>query len=180
MVYSFKVAAVNHGGESFPSEILSAYKARKERGRVLVINGFDRLSAPAIVNNNEQQAGFDMEEDPGVAYLSDISICGVQTGFDRSKGGKEGKGCLGYSTGELEGMQIAGNTIDYPFIHGKAIQAAGSFSFVSCSDESVESGEVPLDAYDVVDLILGLENVPQKAVVSYQLSHYNHLTSHQK
>ena len=58
------------------------------------------------------------------------------------KGGKEGKGCLGYSTGELEGMQIAGNTFDYPFIHGKAIQAAGSFSFVSCSDESVESGEV--------------------------------------
>ena len=156
LVYSFKVAAVNHGGESFPSEILSAYKARKERGRVLIINGFDRLSAPAIVNN-EQQAGFDMEEDPGVAYLSDISICGVQTGFDRSKGGKEGKGCLGYSTGELEGMQIAGNTFDYPFIHGKAIQAAGSFSFVSCSDESVESGEVPLDAYDVVDLILGLE-----------------------
>ena len=156
LVYSFKVAAVNHGGESFPSEILSAYKARKERGRVLIINGFDRLSAPAIVNN-EQQAGFDMEEDPGVAYLSDISICGVQTGFDRSKGGKEGKGCLGYSTGELEGMQIAGNTFDYPFIHGKAIQAAGSFSFVSCSDESVESGEVPLDAYNVVDLILGLE-----------------------
>ncbi len=78
LVYSFKVAAVNHGGESFPSEILSAYKARKERGRVLIINGFDRLSAPAIVNN-EQQAGFDMEEDPGVAYLSDISICGVQT-----------------------------------------------------------------------------------------------------
>jgi hypothetical protein len=64
LVYSFKVAAVNHGGESFPSEILSAYKARKERGRVLIINGFDRLSAPAIVNN-EQQAGFDMEEDPG-------------------------------------------------------------------------------------------------------------------
>ena len=156
LVYSFKVAAVNHGGESFPSEILSAYKARKERGRVLIINGFDRLSAPAIVNN-EQQAGFDMEEDPGVAYLSDISICGVQTGFDRSKGGKEGKGCLGYSTGELEGIQIAGNTFDYPFIHGKAIQAAGSFSFVSCSDESVESGEVPLDAYNVVDLILGLE-----------------------
>lgn len=156
LVYSFKVAAVNHGGESFPSEILSAYKARKERGRVLIINGFDRLSAPAIVNN-EQQAGFDMEEDLGVAYLSDISICGVQTGFDRSKGGKEGKGCLGYSTGELEGIQIAGNTFDYPFIHGKAIQAAGSFSFVSCSDESVESGEVPLDAYDVVDLILGLE-----------------------
>ena len=117
LVYSFKVAAVNHGGESFPSEILSAYKARKERGRVLIINGFDRLSAPAIVNN-EQQAGFDMEEDPGVAYLSDISICGVQTGFDRSKGGKEGKGCLGYSTGELEGIQIAGNTFDYPFIHG--------------------------------------------------------------
>jgi hypothetical protein len=47
-----------------------------------------------------------MEEDPGVAYLSDISICGVQTGFDRSKGAKEGIGIWLYFR-RTGGMQIA-------------------------------------------------------------------------
>ena len=54
-------------------------------------------------------------------------------------------------------MRIAGNSFDYPFIHGKAIQASGDYSFVSCSDEAVESGRIPLEAYDIVDYILGLE-----------------------
>ena len=71
--------------------------------------------------------------------------------------GKEGKGSLGHSSSELEGMKIAGNTFDYPFIHGKAIQATGKYSFVSCSDEAVENGIVTLEDYPIVDYILGLE-----------------------
>lgn len=156
LVYSFKVTAVNRGGESFPSEILSAYKARKEHARVLIINGFDRLSGPAIIDT-PSKAGFDLQQDPGVAYQYNISLCGAQIGFDRSQAGKEGKGSLGYSGSELEGVRIAGNTFDYPFIHGKAIQAAGKYSFVSCSDEAVESGRIHLEHYPVVDFILGLE-----------------------
>ena len=58
-------------------------------------------------------------QDPGVPYISNISFCGAQTGFDRTQAGKEGKGSLGHSGNELEGMKIAGNTFDYPFIHGK-------------------------------------------------------------
>ena len=54
-------------------------------------------------------------------------------------------------------MKIIGNTFDYPFIHGKAIQAAGHYSFVSCSDEAVENGRVQLEEYPIVDYILGLE-----------------------
>lgn len=156
LVYSFKITAVNRGGESFPSEILSAYKAKEEKGRVLIVNGFDRLSGPAIINT-PTAAGFDLEQDPGVPYLYNISLSGTQTGFDRKQAGKEGKGSLGYSGGEFEGMKIAGNTFDYPFIHGKAIQAAGSYSFVSCSDEAVENGSVQLEEYPIVDYILGLE-----------------------
>lgn len=113
LVYSFKVTAVNHGGESFPSEILSAYKAKQEHARVLIINGFNRLSGPAVIDTPDE-AGFDLEQDPGVAYQYNISLCGAQTGFDRSQAGKEGKGSLGYSGNELEGMKIAGNTFDYP------------------------------------------------------------------
>ena len=156
LVYSFKVTAVNRGGESFPSEILSAYKAKREQGKVIIINGFDRISGPAVVNTSDK-AGFDLMQDPGVPYISNISFCGAQTGFDRTQAGKEGKGSLGHSGSELDGMKIAGNTFDYPFIHGKAIQAAGKYSFVSCSDEAVENGLVTLEDYPVVDYILGLE-----------------------
>lgn len=156
LVYSFKVTAVNRGGESFPSEILSAYKAKRERERVLIINGFDRVSGPAVINTFDK-AGFDLKQDPGVPYLSNISFSGAQIGFNRAQAGKEGEGSLGYSGSELEGMKIAGNTFDYPFIHGKAIQAAGKYSFVSCSDEAVENGTVTLEDYPVVDYILGME-----------------------
>lgn len=38
LVYSFKVTAVNKGGESFPSEILSAYKAKRSKGTLLIVN----------------------------------------------------------------------------------------------------------------------------------------------
>lgn len=152
IVYSFKVSAVNNGGESFPSEVLAAYKAKKEDGRVIIVNGFDRISGPAVIDT-PTSAGFDLSKDPGVPYMYNISYCGEQTEFSRKLIGKQ----LGHSGDELEGMKIAGNNFDYPFVHGKAIQASGGYSFVSCSDEAVESGSVPLEVYDVVDYILGLE-----------------------
>ena len=167
LVYSFKVTAVNRGGESFPSEILSAYKAKRERERILIINGFDRISGPAVINTPDK-SGFDLEQDPGVPYLSNISFCGAQSGFNRSQAGKEGEGSLGHSGRELEGMEIAGNTFDYPFIHGKAIQAAGKYSFVSCSDEAVENGIVTLEDYPIVDYILGLEKEDPIAKAYYK------------
>lgn len=167
LVYSFKVTAVNRGGESFPSEILSAYKAKREQERVLIINGFDRVSGPAIINTADK-AGFNLEDDPGVPYLSNISFSGAQTCFDRSQSGKEGAGSLGHSGRELEGMKIAGNTFDYPFIHGKAIQAAGRYSFVSCSDGAVENGFVTLEDYPIVDYILGLEKEDASAKAYYK------------
>ncbi len=156
LVYSFKVTAVNKGGESFPSEILSAYKTKKEKDRVLIVNGFDRISGPAIIDTPDS-AGFDLKQDPGVPYQYNSSYCGAQTGFDRKYAGKETAGGLGYSGNELEGVRIAGNTFDYPFVHGKAIQAVEGYSFVSCSDEAVENGQVNLNDYHLVDYILGLE-----------------------
>lgn len=152
IVYSFKVTAANQGGESFPSETLAAYKAKQEQARVLIVNGFDRISGPAVVNTPDA-AGFDISKDPGVPYLYDISLCGAQQNFNRKEAGKR----LGESGSEYEGMKIIGNTFDYPFVHGKAIQAAGGYSFVSCSDEAVENGIISLEDYPVVDYILGME-----------------------
>ena len=152
IVYSFKVTAVNRGGESFPSEILAAYKAKREKGQILIVNGFDRISGPAVIDTPET-VGFDLSQDPGVPYLYDISLCGTQQNFNRKEAGKR----LGESGEEYEGMKIIGNTFDYPFVHGKAIQAAGNYSFVSCSDEAVEKGILSLEDYPIVDYILGLE-----------------------
>ena len=156
IIYSFKIAAANKGGISFPSETLSAYKAPNEKSQVLIVNGFNRLSGPAVINT-PTLAGFDISEDPGVAYHKNISLSGAQQVFDRKQGGKEGKTALGYSGNELEGTVVAGNTFDYPYIHGRAIRAAGDYSFVSCSDEAIENGRVQMENYAVVDLILGLE-----------------------
>ena len=69
LVYSFKVTAVNKGGESFPSEILSAYQAKKSKGTILIVNGFDRLSGPATVESPFLQ-GFDLNTDPGIPYIN--------------------------------------------------------------------------------------------------------------
>ena len=156
LVYSFKVTALNKGGESFPSEILSAYHAPNSKGTVLIVNAFDRTSGPATFESDTQQ-GFDMLRDPGVPYISTTAYCGPQLSFDRSKIGKETPDGLGYSSGEWEGMQIAGNTFDYPFVHGKAIQASGGYSFVSCSDEAIEQSFIRMEDYPVIDFILGAE-----------------------
>lgn len=43
-VYSFKVTAVNQGGESFPSETLMVYKHQFEMKNVLVINGCNPIN----------------------------------------------------------------------------------------------------------------------------------------
>lgn len=165
VVYSFKVTAVNDGGESFPSEILSAYKSRHEQKKILIINGFDRLSGPAVVNT-PLEAGFDLQRDPGIPYLRNLSLCGYQQVFDRQKAGKQ----LGESDASLEGLQMAGNSFDYPFVHGKAIQAAGHYSFVSCSDEAVEDQMLPLYEFDAVDYILGAEKLDGFSATSRGMS----------
>jgi len=63
---------------------------------------------------------------------------------------------FGGSNGDHETQVIAGNTFDFPFIHGQAIAATG-YSFVSTSKESVCKGELLMKDYKVVDLILGKE-----------------------
>lgn len=156
IVYSFKVTAVNKGGESMDSEILAVCKRRNERGRVLIVNGFDRLSAPYFYNTPDS-VGFDIAIDPGVSYKRELTFTGRQLYFNPDGLGKEGPCGLGNCLTDIEGSIIAGNTFDYTFVHGKAIQAAGGLSFVSSSDEAVESGMQQLKNYDIVDYICGLE-----------------------
>lgn len=207
LIYSYKVTALNDGGESFPSEILSAARAFNEKGTVLIINGFDRISAPADFvsdgmkgdniksdgtesdgvetgnNKTESIAGFLDNVDHGVPDRIDISYIGSMKEFRRSIPWMDDDASgFGDSYANYETMAIAGNSFDYPAVHGKSILEAG-YSFVSCSNEAVESsykavgtsgqaignsnqavvnsdktvmkGTVSLNNYKLVDLILG-------------------------
>ena len=154
-IYSFKITALNKGGQSFPSEILSAYRAPNDKKEVLIVNGFERLSGPANFSLDTTYAGFLNDRDAGVPYLSEISFVGKQYEFKRNKPwlNDDAPG-FGASHANYEAKEIAGNTFDYPFIHGKAIKTAG-YSFVSASVKSVINGDVDMNQYKMVDLILG-------------------------
>ena len=177
LVYSFKITAVNKGGESFPSEILSAYHAKKSQGTILIVNAFDRTSGPATIETPTHQ-GFDMARDPGIPYIASASHCGAQLSFDRRGIGRETPDGLGYSGSEMEGMLIAGNTFDYPFLHGKAIQSAGGYSFVSCSDEAIEQGYIRMEDYPITNLIFGAEKSVASTKMQKRIADYTRQGGH--
>ena len=155
-IYSFKVTAVNKGGESFPSEILSVYKAQNTRKPVLIVNGFDRISPPASINS-ENFSGFLNLLDAGVNYKKDVSFTGTQYNFDTtSKFISNDSPGHGASNADYETAIIAGNSFDYPFIHGKSL-AANGFSFVSSGKDAVMDSSIDLKNFEFVDLILGKE-----------------------
>lgn len=155
-IYSFKVTAVNDGGESFPSEILSVCKKANNKGSVLIINGFDRVSAPDSYDiPQENNAGFADYVDHGVPYINQYSYVGSQTEFNRKAVFRNNQfPGFGASSGDFIGKVIAGNTFDYPYLHGKSIAFAG-YSFVSSSRNAVASGQVNMNKFEVVDIILG-------------------------
>lgn len=153
-IHSFKIIASNEGGISFPSEVLSLRDGEKNSPEVLIINGFTRVSGPAHFSA-DGRAGFQSEDEFGVPYIKDISFVGHQYEFSRGAGESFGRCSSNYAD-----KIIAGNTFDFPYVHGISIANAG-YGFVSVSLESVENGEVNLSDYKVVDLILG----KQKATV---------------
>lgn len=147
-IHSFRIVAANEGGLSFPSETLALREGVDKQTPVLVINGFTRVSGPEHFSD-ESNAGFHATEDFGVPYIRDISFIGYQTEFRRGAGESFGR-----SNGDLASQVIAGNTFDYPYLHGKAIAATGR-GFVSVSIGAIVAGDVRLRDYKTVDLILG-------------------------
>ncbi|MBU2493765.1 MAG: xanthan lyase [Bacteroidetes bacterium] len=160
VIYGFKVTAINDGGESFPSEILSVCSLGKDIKPVLIINGFDRVSGPANIKS-EFFTGYLNNIDAGVPDKYDLCFTGLQHNFnpslDWTSDDMPGHGA---SYADYETKIIAGNTFDYPYVHGKAI-AANGYAFVSASDEAVWDGQINLNGYRFVDLIMGEEKTTQ-------------------
>ena len=164
-LYSFQVRAFNEGGQSFPTEVLSAFWCPTATQKILIVNGFQRLSSPAISRYGQ---GFDIDEDPGVSYGRTAGLLGRQVAFDVSRIGKEDSTGLGFSTSELAGKFIAGNDFNYVRSHAEAIAATGRFSLVSASAQAVESGNMALSGYSLIDLLLGLERNDGHSLVPYK------------
>ncbi|MDA3872201.1 MAG: fibronectin type III domain-containing protein [Candidatus Marinimicrobia bacterium] len=156
VIYSFKVTAVNKGGESFPSEILSVCRTEDSKDTVLIINGFDRIDAPATIET-KKYLGFMNLWDEGVPDKYDINFIGRQYDLDpRPPWLDDDSPGFGASYSDFDDKVIAGNTFDFPIIHGESLKRIG-YSFASVSDESVKDGSVNLNNYKFVDLIYGEE-----------------------
>lgn len=164
LLYRFRVTAVNDGGESFPTEELSVVWHGNQAPTILVVNGFQRLAAPQVVDSDSIK-GFDMDADPGVSFGLTAGWCGRQ--YDNNIGSAS----YGSSSSEQEGQFVQGNTFNYVYEHAMAIASAYRYNVASCTRSVVENGNINLSNYSVIDLILGNERND-----GYSLSQYKTFT----
>jgi len=157
-VYSFRIAAYNDGGRSFPSETVSigipAEGTDVSDKSILIVNNFDRVSGPAYFDT-PSYAGFDNRLDSGVPYINDITFVGEMHEFRRDQEWiSNDRPGFGASYGGKAGETVAGNSFDYPAVHGKAILEAGH-PFYSCSNERFCADTLPAQNAWSIDLICG-------------------------
>lgn len=152
-VYSFRVIAVNEGGKSFPSEILSVAKPVESKGKILVVNNFDRVSAPTWFDT-PTVAGFNFKEDCGVAYGYEINRIGDQYNFNRSEPWTDDDNPgFGATHSDYAGKLVAGNTFDFVAKHAKALLNLG-YTVVSSSNDAFQKGKADSDIW-TLDLLCG-------------------------
>ena len=151
-LYSFRIVAFNDGGKSFPSETLTVGTPGGEAKKVLIVNNFTRISAPAWFDT-PSYGGFMDNIDSGVPYIRDIGFVGEVNQFDRTKRWTDDDNPgFGGSFTNRAGRIIAGNTFDFPSVHGRALLDAG----YAVSSVSVEAFcGMDASAYAAVDLICG-------------------------
>jgi len=156
VIYSYKVTAVNEGGESFPSGVLSVCDLKNGKKPVLVIDAFDRVAAPEMICEGNF-TGFAGWLDEGVAWGNDLSTIGSEYEFDQTKPWKDDDDPgHGASYDNRTAMLPLGNNFDHVYSHGRAIRDAG-YSFVSAARKAVEDSDLALTGYPVVDLAFGEE-----------------------
>lgn len=151
-VYSFKVTAVNAGGESFPSVVLSAAHVGDDVPTVLVVDGFTRVSAPPFMLSGDS-VGLATRDDEGVAWGKDIATIGQQYEYNqRLPWVSDDNAGHGASSFELSDKVFVGNNFDHSYSHVQAIALAG-YNAVSVSSAAFVNGYN--STCDVVDLFFG-------------------------
>ena len=151
--YDIKVQAGNAGGVSMPSEVLSAYFAPEEKGRVLVLNAFTRVSGPDWFADSTY-VGI-RPQGHGVGYGKDISYIGEQFDFDTRHPWITDDECgWGSCYCDQQATLTMGNTFDYPVQHGKALAEMG-YSYISANAYAIDT----IADVDAVDLIMGKQKL---------------------
>jgi hypothetical protein len=161
LVYSFRIAAYNAGGKSFPSEVLCVRtgKDASEKRRCLIVNAFDRIAPPSDIIK-EGYSGFD-RLDKGVGYMANFGLTGDTWDYDpKSKFRTNDAPGHGASHGDLETKMELGNTFDFAIRHGAAL-AKTDWGFDSASDEAIREGIIDLKSYPLVDWLLGEERTTE-------------------
>ena len=151
-MYSFRIAAFNDGGKSFPSETLAVGTPGEDSKTILIVNNFTRISAPTWFDT-PNYGGFMDNIDSGVPYLREINFIGEMNQFDRTKTWTDDDNPgFGGSYTNRGGRVIAGNTFDYPALHGRILLNAG---YAFCSVSAGYFPSMDASAYAAVDLICG-------------------------
>lgn len=147
--YDICVAAGNAGGLSFRGETLSAYIDPEEKGNVLIVNGFTRVSGPEWWSDSIYGGIRPMSHT--VPYGKGVNYIGEVYDFDSRNEWKTDDNCgWGMCYSDHMDHPTVGNTFDYPALHGKALAEMG-YSYVSTSVAALDS----IAGYDLVDVILG-------------------------
>ena len=151
--YDLRVVAGNTGGISMPSEVLSAYIAPEEKGRILVLNAFTRVSGPDWFEDSTY-VGI-RSKGHGVSYGKDISYIGEQFDFDTRHPWITDDECgWGSCYCDQQADLTMGNTFDYPVMHGKALAQMG-YSYISANAYAIDT----IADVDAVDLIMGKQKL---------------------
>lgn len=147
--YDVRVVAGNAGGVSMPSEILSAYIAPNEKGNVLIVNAFTRVSGPDWFADSTYKGI--QPQAQAVPYGKDLSYIGeVYESDSRLPWVSDDESGWGMCYSDQQAVLTAGNTFDYVCMHGRALAREG-YSYVSSSMAALDS----IRDCDMVDVILG-------------------------
>lgn len=154
-VLSFKVAALNDGGISMPSEVLSCgLVAGESKGVVLVTDCYDRVCGPEFFYAYPY-GGFAEWCDHGDGESEIIDYIGKQLDFDvRNQWITDDESGWGHSSEENQFEILTGNTRDHVIGHGKFWLEQG-YDFCSSTRDGYTADSVVWRGYKIIDLVLG-------------------------
>ena len=175
----FYVVAVNDGGQSMPSAVVSAFLSTSldSLGRpgdrpsmaspALIVDAFDEVYGPEWFADSLRAGilpgSYAVEEGYTVAYIGD------QWDFDRQSPWRDDDNCgWGMCYRDHQGTRTIGNTRDYAAQHGKVL-AASDISYVSRTGRTLPPD---LSDYSMIDLITGKNRHPLADTTIAALGNY--------